>query len=190
MTAADDSEPGTTTRSPTMAAPIAREGPTARLIGGPCATTAFVGRVVPARSAQNLSRAGLLLGVDLEDLVEPGDPEDLEEVGVDAAELELALDRPDLLLEVDQLAQRGAGEVLHVAEVQQDLLVPLVLHQAVELVADLLDVLLGDDLGIDEADDRDPINGFQAEMTARGLRHRADSCPGSEPHPTGQGHVV
>ena len=35
----------------------------------------------------------LFVGVDLEDLIEPGDAEDLEEVGVDAAELQLAFDR-------------------------------------------------------------------------------------------------
>ena len=65
-----------------------------------------------------LFEGGLLLGVDFEDLVEPGNPEDFKEVGVDAAELELALDVADLLLEIDQLAQRGAGEVLDVAEVE------------------------------------------------------------------------
>ena len=86
--------------------------------------------------------------------------------------LSLPLTAANLLLEVDQLAQRGAGEVLDVAEVQQELLVAFVFHQAVKLVADLLDVLLGHDLGIDEADDRDPVDVFQAEMTARGLRHR------------------
>src|SRR5262249_12681434 len=45
------------------------------------------------------------------------------------------------------------------------------------------DVLLGDDLGIDEADHRDPIDVFQAEMPARGLRHWIDSCPGSDRRP-------
>ena len=45
----------------------------------------------------------LLVGVDLEDLVEPGDAEDLEEVGVDAAELELALDRATFFLRLISL---------------------------------------------------------------------------------------
>src|SRR5438270_11032056 len=110
--------------------------------------------------------------MDLEDLVEPGDPEDLEEVGVDAAELELALDRPYLLLEADQLAQRGGRQVLHVAEVEQELLVAFVLDEAVELVADFLDVFVGHDLRAHAADDRDPIHVLEAEMTAWGLRHR------------------
>ena len=47
-----------------------------------------------------------------------------------------------------------------------------VLNQAVELVADLLDVLLGHDLGFDEADNGHSVNVFEAEMTARTLRHR------------------
>ncbi len=33
-----------------------------------------------------LVEGGLLVRVDLEDLVEPGDPEDFEEIGMDAAE--------------------------------------------------------------------------------------------------------
>src|SRR3954454_7422761 len=138
-------------------------------------------RPVPIRS--ELVEGRLFLGVDLEDLVEPGDPEDLEQVGVDAAELELPLHRTDLLLEIDQLAQRGTGEVLHVAEVQQELLMTLVFHKAIELVTDLLNVLFRHDLGIDEADHGYPVDGLEAEMAARGLRHRADSCPGSEPYP-------
>ena len=38
--------------------------------------------------------------------------------------LSFPLTAADLLLEVDQLAERGAGEVLDVAEVQQELLWP------------------------------------------------------------------
>ena len=43
--------------------------------------------------SSELVEGGLFVGVDLEDLVEPGDAEDFEEVGMDAAELELAFDR-------------------------------------------------------------------------------------------------
>src|SRR3954452_296041 len=64
-------------------------------------------RTVPVGS--ELVECGLFLGVDFKDLVEPADPEDLEEIGMDAAEFQLPLDRTDLLLEIDQLAQGGAG---------------------------------------------------------------------------------
>src|SRR5262249_8787542 len=77
---------------------------------------------------------GLLLSGDLEDLVEPRDPENFQQVGVNAAELELPFDSPDLLLEVDELAERGAREVLDVAEIQQELPVPLFFDQTVKLV--------------------------------------------------------
>src|SRR5215470_4462235 len=122
------------------------------------------GRGSPGRRSE-LVEGRLLVGVDLEDLIEPGDPEDFEEIGVDAAELQLTLDRGHLLLEVDQLAERGTGKILNIAEVQQEALVAFVLNQAIELVTDLLDVLLGHDLGLDEADDGHSVNSFEAEMT-------------------------
>jgi hypothetical protein len=123
-------------------------------------------------SASELIESRLLVRVDLKNLIETSDPEDLEKVGMNATELELALDRRDLLLEVDQLAERRAGEILHVPKVQQDGLVTFVLNQAIKLVADLLDVLFGHDLGIDEADNGHSVNIFEPEMTARTLRHR------------------
>ena len=86
---------------------------------------------------------------------------------MDAAKLELALDRGNFLLEVDQLAERGAGEVLHVTEVQQEVLVTLILDQALELLAHFLDLFFGHDLRINETDNRHSINVFQAEETAR-----------------------
>src|SRR5208337_716150 len=119
-----------------------------------------------------LVERGLLFRIDLEDLIKPGDPENLQQIGMNAAKLELALDRGDFLLEVDQLAERGAGEILHVTEVQQDVLVTLILDQAVELLAHFLDLFFGHDLGINETDNRHSINVFQAEETARALRHR------------------
>jgi hypothetical protein len=50
--------------------------------------------------------------------------------------------------------------------------VTFVLNQAIKLVADLLDVFLGHDLGFDETDNGHSVNIFEAEMTARTLRHR------------------
>ncbi len=98
--------------------------------------------------------------------------------------LSLPLTAPTFFCEIDQLAQRGARQVLYIAEVEQELLMSLVFHQAVELVTHFLNVLFGHDLGVDETDNRNPVDVFQAEVTTRGLRHRADSDPGSEPHST------
>ena len=61
----------------------------------------------PRRRSELVERR-LFVAVDLEHLVEPGDPEDLEEVGMNAAELQLAFDGARFALEVDQLAERGA----------------------------------------------------------------------------------
>src|SRR5271166_1177994 len=119
-----------------------------------------------------LIERGLLLGEDLENLVETGNSKDFEKVGVNAAELELALDGADFLLEVDQLAECGAREVLDIAEVEQKILVAFVFNQAIELLAHFLDLLLGHDLGINETNDRHPVDTFQTKKTARALRHR------------------
>jgi len=64
--------------------------------------------VVRFGTGSELVEGNLLLGVNLEDLVQPGDPKHFEEIGVDAAELQLTLDGPDLFLQVDELAQGGA----------------------------------------------------------------------------------
>ena len=61
---------------------------------------------------------------------------------------------------------------MHIAEVQQDVLVTLIFDQAVELLAHFLNLLFGHDLGINETDNRHSINIFQTEETARALRHR------------------
>ena len=84
----------------------------------------------------------------------------------------LPLTAPAFLLEIDQLAERGAGKILNIPEIKQEIPVAFVLNQAVELVADFLDVFLGDDLGLDKADNGHSVNIFEAEMTARTLRHR------------------
>jgi hypothetical protein len=107
-----------------------------------------------------LVESSLLVSVNLKDLVEPGNSEDFKQVGVNAAKLQLAFDRCNLLLEVDQLAERGAGKVLNIAEIQQEILVTFVLNQAVKLVADFLDVFLGHDLGFNETDNGHSVNVF------------------------------
>src|SRR5262249_31954696 len=75
-------------------------------------------------------------------------------------------------LEVNELAERGARKVLDVAEIEQKISVTFVLDEAVKLVADFLDVLFRDDLRFDETDNGHSVNVFEAEMTARTLRHR------------------
>jgi hypothetical protein len=117
----------------------------------------------------------LFVGVDLKDLVEPSDAEDLEKIGMNAAEFELALDRSGFSFEVDQFAQRCAREVLNVAEIEQQIPVTFVLDQAIELVAYLLNVFFSDNLRFNEADNGHSVNVFEAEMTARTLRHRGNT---------------
>ena len=86
--------------------------------------------------------------------------------------LSLPLTAPTFFLRLISFPQSGGGKILDVAEVEQELLVTFVLDEAVKLIAHFLDVLIGDDLGIDEADDRDPVHVLKAEVAARGLRHR------------------
>src|SRR5262249_54569105 len=114
-----------------------RRGPGTSARGPGAARSTITARGIHSQAGtrSELVERRLLVGVNLEDLVQPGDAEDLQKVGVDAAELQLAFDRGHLLLEVDQLAERGAGEVLDVAEVQQQALVTFILNQAIELVA-------------------------------------------------------
>ncbi len=91
---------------------------------------------------------------------------------MDAAKLELAFDRSGLSIQVDQLAERGARKILNIPEIEQEIPVSFFLNQAVELVADFLDVLFGDDLRLDKADNGHSVNVFEAEVTARTLGHR------------------
>ena len=57
----------------------------------------------------------------------------------------------DLLVHDNQLAQRGAREVLDVAEIQQDLPTPIILNERKHLVSDDLDVRFVEDFLVDEA---------------------------------------
>jgi hypothetical protein len=119
-----------------------------------------------------LVEGGLFVRIDLEDLIKSRDAKDLEEVGMNAAKLELAFDRSCFSFQVDQLAERGTGKILNVSEIEQQIPVSFFLNQAVELVADFLDVLFGDDLRLNKADNGHSVNVFEAEVTARTLGHR------------------
>ena len=105
-------------------------------------------------------------------LIKSRDAVDLEKIRMDTAKLELAFNCSSFTFQVDQLAERGTRKILNVPEIEQEIPVPFVLNQAVELVADFLDVLFGNDLRFDEADNGHSVNVFEAEVTARTLRHR------------------
>src|SRR5205085_11294952 len=95
----------------------------------------------PPQSAECLQ--GLLfLFLDVEELVQARDLEDLVDLRIDIAEDQAALGGLHLLVQRDQLAERGAGEVLDVGEVEQDLALALLLDQIEQLIADDLNVLL------------------------------------------------
>src|SRR5262249_34899376 len=64
-------------------------------------------------------QGGLLFLLDVEEPVEPGDLEDLVDLGVDVAQDQAAARGLQLLVERDELTQGGARQVFHVAEVQQ-----------------------------------------------------------------------
>src|SRR5438105_1693237 len=98
--------------------------------------------------------------MDIEDLVQLGDLEDLVYLRIDVTQDQAAACRLQLLVERDQLAQGRAGQVLDVAEVQEDLLAARFIDQAKELFADQLDVLLIEDLAVGEIHDRDVPDVF------------------------------
>ena len=77
------------------------------------------------------------------------------------------------LFERDQLGKGGAGKILDVAEVQQDLLPPRFIDQAEELFADGLDVRLVQNLAVGEIDNGHVADVFDFEPAATGLRRHA-----------------
>jgi hypothetical protein len=131
------------------AAGIALAGvPSGRTVSaeGPAQSMGEAAKTGPHGRQSELVERSLLVAVNLENLIEPRDAENFEKIGMNAAELQLAFDGARFALEVDELAERGAREVLDVPEVEQEIPVTFILDEAVELVADLLDVFFGDDL--------------------------------------------
>src|SRR5262245_25608348 len=123
------------------------------------------------RASERL-KGGLLFLHDLEEAVQLGDLEHLVDLRVDVAQDQLAAGRLQLLVEGDELAECGAGEVFDVGEVEQDLAPTLLVDEAEELLADDLDVLLVQDLAIDEVHDGDVADVFHLEAAATsGRRH-------------------
>ncbi len=86
--------------------------------------------------------------------------------------LSLPLTAPAFRFRLISLPSACARKILNVSEIEQEIPVSFFLNQAVELVADFLDVLFGDDLRFDKADNGHSVNVFEAEVTARTLGHR------------------
>ncbi len=91
------------------------------------------------RSGKPFQRLFLVF-LDRKQLVEPGDLEDLEDVGPDRAETEFPADRLHLFVEGNQLAQRRAREILDVGKVEHDLLAAILVDETEQLIADQLDI--------------------------------------------------
>src|SRR5262249_23833757 len=66
--------------------------------------------------------------------------------------------------------QGGAGQILDVTEIQQDLAAARVVDQTEELLADHLDILFVQNLAVDEINNRHIANVFNFEATAARLR--------------------
>src|SRR5689334_23074290 len=95
------------------------------------------GRKNRANAELKSLQRGLLLLLNVEELIELGDLEHFVDVRVDVAQDELAARRLDLLVQGDELAERGAGKVFDVAEVQEDLRAVLGIDQVKKVLADL-----------------------------------------------------
>src|SRR5207253_2740582 len=118
----------------------------------------------------------LLFAVDVEEFVELGDLENFVDLVADVAEDEAAPGLRQLLVQGDQLGQGGAGEVLDVGEIEQELAAAYLVHETEELLADDLDVLLVEDLPVREVDHGDITDIFHFEAPATRLgRHRLAS---------------
>ena len=81
----------------------------------------------------------------------------------------------DLLVERDELAQGGAGQILDVAEVEQQFAPAQFVDEAEELFADDLDVLFIEDFLVDEIDDGDVADVFYFQSPPPRLRGHAAS---------------
>src|SRR5205823_2319838 len=92
------------------------------------------------------------------------------DVRIDVAQDELAAGRLHFLVERDELAQRGAGEVLDVAKVQQDLAPAELIDEAEQVFTDLLDILLIQNFAINELNNGHIAAFFHFEATTTGLR--------------------
>src|SRR5262249_20749964 len=157
---------------------------------GPC--LALPKTTPPAAGPGRLERlqGRLLVLLDVEELVQLGDLEDLVDLGIDVGQDQPAAGRLEFLVQGDELAQGGAGEVLDVAEVEQELAAAFLVHQAEELIADDLDVLLVQDLAVDEVDHGDIADVLNLQAaTARLRRHKFKPSHREEPASCGDQEI-
>src|SRR5262249_50437452 len=126
----------------------------------------------PSANSERL-QSGLLLLLDIKESVQFSDLKYLVNLGIDVAQDQAAARRLQLLVQRDELAQRCAGEVFDVAEIEEELARPFLIDKTNQLLADVLDVLHVEDFAIDKVNDEDVPNGFNFQTTTARLgRHR------------------
>src|SRR4051794_21493301 len=126
---------------------------------------------VPLTQSSGVERleGGGFAVVDREEGFEMADPEGVQEDRAQARDLELAAGGLDVLRQLREQAEHGAGEVLHVREVEEDPLVMMVGQKAPELGTDLLEGRrLDHQAGFKKIDDRHAVDVLDLQVLERG----------------------
>src|SRR5207245_124180 len=106
-----------------------------------------------------------------------GDLEHLVDLRIDVAQNEASAGGIDLFVERDEFPEGGAGKILHVAEIQQDLAPPQLVDQAEKLFANDLNILFVKDFLIGKVYDGHVADVFDLEAASTRLcGHTVDSC--------------
>ena len=108
----------------------------------------------------------LLILLDHEKFIEPGDLEHFKNVSPNIAQSQLTADRTHLLIHRDQFAKCGTRQIFDIAEVQHDFLPVIFVHQPEQLVADHLDVSFVQDLTVGELRDGDVVDLLNIQPTS------------------------
>src|SRR5262249_34133198 len=125
-----------------------------------------------SRARLKCLESSLLFPLNIEELIEFGNFEHFIYLRVDVAKHQSPVDLLQFLIKRNQFGQGRAGEIFHVAEIQQDLAPPRVFNQAKKLLTNDLNVLLVQNLAIDEIDDGHVADVFHFKATATRLcRH-------------------
>src|SRR5262249_33652736 len=106
-----------------------------------------------------------------EHTVEPGDPEDLDEVGRDRAELEPSLSTGDFTRHLQQHGKHRAGHGLDFAEVQKHVCPSVLVDELHEVLANLLDEPFVDEKLARKGDDENTLDILNEQARANGLGH-------------------